>query len=492
MPASSSGIPDLDPSGILAAVLDSSEDAIVSVRLDGIIATWNSGAERLFEYSAAEMIGQPAAALFPPGTDPGQPDPGAFETNAAGGPRETLLVARGGRRVDVRLARAPIRSAAGAVIGHAMIAHDVGNRLQLDNALRTHQARWRAVIDSAVDGIVVIDAHGTIEVFNASAERMFGYAEHEAVGRSVNVLMPAPYRDEHDGYIQRYLGGGHAKIIGIGREVTALRRDGSTFPVHLSVGEMRVGAERHFTGILHDLSARTRLEERLREESALARLGEMAAVIAHEVRNPLAAVRGAIQVVGSRLPSDAKDGPVIKEVLSRLDALNSLLNDLLLFGRTPAPRFAPVSLASLLKSTIDLLSTDPAFKELRFDLDADDEPIVADLELLRIVFQNLLINAGQASSGRGTIRVRVTADDQSRCIRITDSGPGIPLETRGKLFKPFFTTKARGTGLGLSIAKRLVELHNGSIAIDCPPEGGTVVTVRLPADPAGTRETQQP
>jgi signal transduction histidine kinase len=209
----------------------------------------------------------------------------------------------------------------------------------------------------------------------------------------------------------------------------------------------------------------------------------MAAVIAHEVRNPLAAVRGAIQVVGGRLPSDSKDGPVIKEVLSRLDALNSLLNDLLLFGRTPAPRFAPVSLASLLKSTIDLLSTDPAFKELRFDLDAGAEPIVADLELLRIVFQNLLINAGQASSGRGTIRVRVTADRQSRCIRIADDGPGIPPETRGKLFKPFFTTKARGTGLGLSIAKRLVELHRGSIAVDCPPEGGTVVTVRLPADP---------
>jgi two-component system sensor kinase FixL len=311
---------------------------------------------------------------------------------------------------------------------------------------------------------------------------MFGYAGHEAIGRSVNMLMPAPYRDEHDGYLQRYLGGGHAKIIGIGREVTALRRDGTTFPVHLSVGEMRVGAERHFTGILHDLSARTRLEERLREESALARLGEMAAVIAHEVRNPLAAVRGAIQVVGGRLPSDSKDGPVIKEVLSRLDALNSLLNDLLLFGRTPAPRFAPVSLATLLKSTIDLLSTDPAFKELRFDLDADAEPIVADAELLRIVFQNLLINAGQASSGRGTIRVRVTRDGQSRCIRIADSGPGIPPETRGKLFKPFFTTKARGTGLGLSIARRLVELHGGSIAVECPPEGGTHAMVKLPAD----------
>src|SRR4030095_4817684 len=189
-----------------------------------------------------------------------------------------------------------------------------------------------------------------------------------------------------------------------------------------------------------------------------------------------------MQVVGSRLPSDGKDGPVIKEILSRLDALNSLLNDLLLFGRTPAPRFAPVSLGSLLKSTSNLLSTDPTFKELAFDLEGDSDPIVADLELLRIVFQNLMINSGQASNGRGRMRVRGSWDAQGRCITIAENGPGIPPEPRGKLFKPFFTTKARGTGLGLSIAKRLVELHNGSITVDCPAEGGTVVTVRLPAD----------
>ena len=144
--------------------------------------------------------------------------------------------------------------------------------------------------------------------FNHGAERLFGYRALDAIGHNVNMLMPSPYHEEHDAYLARYLETGVQKIIGIGREVTGLRNDGTTFPIHLSVGEMAVEGERKFTGIIHDLSARTRIEEQLREQTALARLGEMAAVIAHEVKNPLAGVRGAIQVIGTRLPKDSQRG----------------------------------------------------------------------------------------------------------------------------------------------------------------------------------------
>src|SRR5919109_914518 len=129
---------------------------------------------------------------------------------------------------------------------------------------RTDELRWRSVIESAVDAIVVIDSHGRIEEFNPGAERLFGHRKTDVVGRNVSMLMPAPYRDEHNDYLARYLRTGRAKIIGIGREVTGLRADGSTFPLHLSVGEMSIGGERKFTGILHDLSERVKLEERLR------------------------------------------------------------------------------------------------------------------------------------------------------------------------------------------------------------------------------------
>ena len=200
---------------------------------------------------------------------------------------------------------------------------------------RIAEARWRAVIDAAVDGIIVIDSRGRIEVFNAAAQRMFGYTEAEAVGQNVSLLMPEPDRSQHDGYIAHHLATGERKIIGIGRAVTGKRKDGQTFPLHLSVGEMEIDGEPHFTGILHDLSSRADLEDRLREATAMARLGEMAAVIAHEVKNPLAAVRGAIQVIGSRMKGDTGDAAIVKEIIARIDALNNLIQDLLVFARPP-------------------------------------------------------------------------------------------------------------------------------------------------------------
>lgn len=229
-------------------------------------------------------------------------------------------------------------------------------RVRLEERLRSSEAHWRSVVESAVDGIIVIDARGRIEAFNPAAEQLFGYTEADVVGRNVNILMPRPYHDEHDSYLARYLTTGVHKIIGIGREVTGLRRDGTTFPVHLAVGEMVIGGERKFTGILHDLSARVRMEEQLREQAALARLGEMAAVIAHEVKNPLAGIRGAIQVIGSRLPAESRDAAVTTEIVTRIDGLNDLMKDLLLFARPPQPNPVSVDIVTLVTATAGLLT----------------------------------------------------------------------------------------------------------------------------------------
>lgn len=345
---------------------------------------------------------------------------------------------------------------------------------------RMSAARWRTIIDAAVDGIVVIDSRGTIEEFNAAAQRMFGYAKDEAIGRNVSFLMPEPDRSRHDGYIEHHLRTGEKRIIGIGRAVMGLRRDRTTFPLHLSVGELELDGEKYFTGILHDLSQRTELEDRLREATAMARLGEMAAVIAHEVKNPLAAVRGAIQVIGRRLPADASDAAIVKEIIARLDGLNDLIQDLLVFARPPKPKLAATDLGSLLTSIASLLKTDPAFASLDIAIDGGVPPLSADANLLNIVFQNLLINAAQAMQGKGTVTVKAAASDGWHRVLVKDQGPGIPAEIRAELFRPFRTTKARGTGLGMATAKRLVELHGGRIDVACPPSGGTEITVQLP------------
>ncbi|MBI3047621.1 MAG: PAS domain S-box protein [Acidobacteria bacterium] len=343
-----------------------------------------------------------------------------------------------------------------------------------------------AIIDSAVDGIIVIDAQGRIETFNPAAERLFGYQESEVIGRNVSMLMPSPYREEHDGYVARYLATGEAKIIGIGREVHAKRRDGTIFPVHLAVGEMTVDGERKFTGIIHDLSARVLMEEQLREQAALVRLGEMAAVIAHEIKNPLAGIRGAVQVIADRLATGSREAAVGGEIVARIDALNALIQDLLLFARPPQPRPARVEVPSVVATTIELLRDDPAVAHVDIDVEGTSPPVLADPELLKIVFQNLLINSAQAMQGRGRIRVAIGTTDGGCEVRFVDSGPGIPAEIRDKVFAPFFTTKTRGTGLGLATAKRLIEAHRGAIRVESPPGGGAAVTVQLPLADAGT------
>jgi two-component system sensor kinase FixL len=362
---------------------------------------------------------------------------------------------------------------------------ELGERVRLEHQLRSSDARWQAVIESAVDGIVVIDAKGRIEAFNPAAERLFGYTEAELVGQNVNVLMPSPYHQEHDGYLDRYLTTGMAKIIGSGREVSGRRQDGTVFPVHLAVGEMTLQGERKFTGILHDLSARVGMEVQLREQAALAKLGEMAAVIAHEVKNPLAAIRGAIQVIGGRLPAGSREAAVMKDIITRVDGLNGLMKDLLLFARPPQPRPAPVDLTTILSSTADLLAQDPAVRRVQVAIEGSAPPLMADAELLKIVFVNLLVNAAHAMEGGGTVRVSIALAGTLCEVAFRDSGPGIPANILDKIFTPFFTTKPRGTGLGLPTVKRLVEAHAGTIDVACPPGGGTTVTVRLPVTTAG-------
>jgi two-component system sensor kinase FixL len=465
----------------LAAIIESSDDAIIAKDLDGTILSWNGGAERMYGYRPEEAIGRPIYLIVPP---PYVKELSEILERIRAGERvrnfETVRATKDGRLVDVALSISPIRDPAGTIVGASAIARDITGRKKDLEALRDNEARLRSILESAVDGIIVIDARGRIESFNPAAERLFGYSAGEVIAQNVNVLMPSPYHEEHDRYMANYLSTGVAKIIGIGREVIGRRKDGTTFPLHLSVGEMVIGGERKFTGLLHDLSARVKAEVQLREQAALVRLGEMAAVIAHEVKNPLAAVRGAIQVIGKRLPADGREASVITDVIARIDALNQLVRDLLLFARPPRPNPTPVDLSQLLAMTARLVGEDAAHRNLEVAIAGTMPTIMADAELLKIVFLNLFLNSAHAMRSQGTIAVSLAAVDDSCRITVADSGPGIAPEVQARLFTPFVTTKSRGTGLGLSTVKRLVEAHGGEIRVDCPPEGGTIVVISLP------------
>jgi two-component system, LuxR family, sensor kinase FixL len=469
------------------SIFQSAVDGIVVIDARGLIEAFNPAAERLFGYTETEVLGRNVSMLMPP---PYRDEHDGYLNRylTEGSPR-IIGIGREvrGRKRDGTVFPLHLSVGEMSVDGQRKftgILHDLSGRVELEERLRSSEARWRAIVESAVDAIIVIDSRGHIEALNPAAERLFGYSEQEAIGRNVSMLMPSPHREEHEGYLARYLREGQARIIGIGREVTGRRRDGTMLPLHLSVGEMTVAGERKFTGMLHDLSERKRMEQQIREQDALVRLGEMAAVLAHEIRNPLAGIRGAMQVMASRQDAGSKEAAVTKEVIARVDTLAELMQDLLLFARPPQPRPGPVDLKSLIESTVELMSQDPAVGGMRVQIAGSVPLAAADAELLKIVFQNLLINSAHAMGGRGELHITLSSSDTRCSVAFADRGPGIPPEIREKIFTPFFTTKVRGTGLGLPTAKRLIEAQQGAIAIECPPAGGTTVTVQLPAQPS--------
>ena len=352
-------------------------------------------------------------------------------------------------------------------------------------------ARWRAIVESAVDGIVVIDERGLIESFNPGAERMFGYSAAEMIGRNVSVLMPEPHASAHDGYIGRYLTSGVAHIIGIGRDVEARRKDGTVFPAHLSVGAVATGGKPKFTGIVRDLTERVALERRLREEAALARIGELAAVLAHEVRNPLAAVSATVQILSEKLTSQ-EDREIADEALRRLDALNAMMTDLLLYARPPKPKIEPVNVLALAESLVTFLRMDPAWSQVGCQVKGDRQMVLADPELLKIVLQNLLMNALHAMDGRGGLSVLVVRQGNDVNIDVLDSGAGIATAALPRLFTPFFTTKSRGTGLGLPTARRIARAHGGDVDVVTTGPRGTTVRLSLPAHTTGSDSQGRP
>jgi PAS domain S-box-containing protein len=467
----------------LDAILNTTVDGIIVIDAKGTIESFNPGAERLFGYPAPEVLGRNVSLLMP---SPDRERHDSYlrryvETGQAtiiGVGREVVGRRRDGTTVPLHLSVGEMTLAGERKF--TGLLHDLTRRATLQSQLQTSEAQWRAVVESAVDGVIVIDQHGRVEAMNPAAERLFGYTLGELAGRNVSMLMPSPYREEHDGYISRYLATGNARIIGIGRDVRGQKKDGSTFPLHLSVGEVTLRGARRFTGIVHDLSARAQMEEQLREQAALARLGEMAAVLAHEIKNPLAGIRGVVQVIAGRMPADSQDRAVMGEIVVRVDALNGMMRDLLVFARPPKPKLRRLEVVALIDSSAALMREDASMSKLAVDVAGTAPPILGDPDMLKMVFQNLLINAAHATDGKGRIRVDVTAAGGACSIAFTDNGPGIPADVRGKVFVPFFTTKSRGTGLGLATAKRFVEAPQGRISIECPPDGGTVVSVQLP------------
>ena len=243
------------------------------------------------------------------------------------------------------------------------------------------------------------------------------------------------------------------------------------------------GKPYQYIAIRADITARKAAEERLAQQAALTRLGQMAAVVAHEVKNPLAGIKGAMQVLMSRRASGDAETLVMRDIVARIDSLNDLIQDLMMFARPRPPRLSNVNLRHLIDEAIVMLRRDPVGSSLDIHIEGDAGEITVDADLVRATVLNLLLNSAQAMNGAGHVRVRTAVRDGLWTIEVCDNGPGVPMEIREQILEPFFTTKARGGGLGLPIAKRVAELHGGTLALTFPASGGMSVTITAPATP---------
>jgi PAS domain S-box-containing protein len=493
-----------------AAIVDSSDDAIVSKDLDGTIVSWNPAAERLFGYTADEIIGQSIRVIIPP-------DRQSEEDHVLGAVRrgesvdhfETVRVRKDGSRVPISLTVSPIRSASGAIIGASKIVRD----LSRTQSAQRDALRLASIVDSSDDAIVSKDLHGIVTSWNAAAERMFGFAESEMVGQSIRRIIPDDRQQEEDEVLSRIRRGERVEHY----ETIRQRKDGTLVPVSLTVSPILshdgtvVGASK----IARDISERERAaleRERLltiaRDASQLK--DEFLATLSHELRTPLNAIVGYVRMMQSDLLTGEKRARAMDTVARNVTSLTQIVEDVLDVSRIISGKLRldvqPVDLPAVVQNAVETVRPAADAKGLRLVAIADPRaaPVSGDPERLQQILWNILSNAVKFTERGGRVEVRLERVNSHVELTISDTGVGIPAEFLPHVFDRFrqadsgISRSRGGLGLGLAISRHLVELQGGRIyaASDGPGTGATF-RIELPlrsanvAPPAGKREHPQ-
>jgi PAS domain S-box-containing protein len=354
-----------------------------------------------------------------------------------------------------------------------------------------NQMKQLADLKYALDQAAIVattDVSGRITYVNNKFCEISKYSREELLGQDHRIINSGLHSKEFFRDLWRTIAQGRVWHA----EIRNRAKDGTFYWVDTTIVPFlnQSGHPYQYTAIRADITQRKLVEERLREQASLARVGQMAAVVAHEVKNPLAGIKGAMQVLMTRRIAADPEVAVMRDIITRIDALNELIQDLLLFARPRPPRLEPVPLAAVLRDAADVLHRDPAGASVRVNVPPIEITVIGDTQLIKAMFVNLLLNAAQAMHGTGAIDVTATRDGIHCRIDVRDHGPGIPEAIRQEIFEPFFTTKSRGGGLGLAIARRTVELHGGTLTFSCPADGGTLMRVVLPLRPPVTIEPE--
>jgi two-component system sensor kinase FixL len=368
-----------------------------------------------------------------------------------------------------------------------------------DDAHGERDALLRSIIESSPDGLITIDQDGLILSFNPAAEKMFGYRADEVTGVNVKVLMPSPYRDEHDGYLERYLKTGERRIIGIGRDVLAARKNGEIFPIELAVGEILFGDIKHFAGFVRDASARHAAErsvDELRNEllhvSRLSELGEMASALAHELNQPLTAIINYLEACKrllERADGSGRDQSerLMQKASDQAHRAGQIIQQLRKFVAKGETDHQFETINTVVREAAELATVGSRHQaiDVTFEFSDDLPEIMIDRVQIQQVVMNLVRNSVEAlaDADKRSLTLRTTRPEKAKLqIDVVDTGPGLPKEITERLFQPFLTTKAGGIGIGLSICKTIVDSHGGHLWTTPNPGGGTAFHISLPID----------
>jgi PAS domain S-box-containing protein len=366
-----------------------------------------------------------------------------------------------------------------------------------DEEVRTLKEEMRALRDTLVDGLVIIDEHNTIHSFNLAAERIFGHRAEEVIGQNVRILMPEPYQGSHDRYVENYVRTGHAKIIGIGREVTGLRKDGSTFPMHLAVGEMAHRDGRYFVGVIRDLTKDKEVQSQLRQAQKLDAIGKLTGGIAHDFNNLLSVLTMDLETLSDMTPAGDGRRELIEESLGITRSASQLTQQLLAFARKQPLNPKTVNINQFAAHFAGLLRRSIG-ESIRLETTVSDDLWHAkvDPNQLEHALLNLALNARDAMPGGGRLTIETrnvvleedytvqagVAPGEYVCVSVTDTGMGMPREVVEHAFEPFFTTKTegKGSGMGLAMVYGFVRQSQGHVAIYSEPGLGTTVSLYFP------------
>jgi len=489
----------------LAAVVESSTDAIVSRDLTGAVTSWNHAAEQMFGYTADEMKGTDYATLVPPEIrDEFRDEMQRLVHGEQIQPYETIRFRKDGTRFPVSLAVSPIRDNTGQTLGTSTIARDIAERRRADEMLRL-------MVEAAPNAMVMADDHGKIALVNSQTEVLFGYTREELLGRAVDILVPPKFRGKHPAYRSEFMRDPRARAMGAGRDLYGLRKDGSEFPVEIGLNPIRTERGTWVLSAIVDITERKNIDQQLRETQKLESLGLLAGGVAHDFNNLLVGIMGNTSLALETVPVASPDRVLLQEVLQASEKASGLTRQLLAYAGKGRFVTLKIDLSELVREISGLIRTSiPKLVQLRLELNPNLPAVEADPSQIQQLIMNLVINGAEAMGEESAGTVLVTTELQSVdenyirqnfagerlepgkyvALEVHDTGSGMTDEAKTKIFDPFFTTKFMGRGLGLAAVLGIVRSHKGALRVYSSLGKGSTFKVLLPAADGGVARSE--